>query len=487
MAYEQLQKQGSLPEAKAAEGQNPLAKEASGEAKDQMSWQSPAESCVITSPFGPRDMSKNKGGGSSDHKGIDLRAAKGTAIVAAADGKAKVTGGSYNTIDIVHSSKVSTRYLHSSAIKVKNGQDVKKGDLIALAGGKGPKGVNQFNSHLHFEVHKDGNRIDPESFLISNGVALSRKQGLPARKDAADPTTDTNTKPGNALIPAKEASAVTWYETKGFSADLIKRIQAAIGADETGKMDPEGVQAVGKWQASLGITGDGLDGRFGVGSAQRIGDKELEADIRALSNNKTTVGSGEGINPAPGFKKQTNYPDSPYVAKVHYDEMKKAMGDTPCSKWNVHDKKISGIYSRARSSNGHSDSTIKSSGCGVTSFANLKNLEPTAVAEQAMQAGARLYNSGTDGSFFTSNGGKYESSAQAALNEVAKGNYLICSMGKGHWCHSTSKNAGHYILVYGYANNKVYVSDPNSDNQARAEATADKFLSTFKRGYLFSK
>ncbi|MBQ9396581.1 MAG: peptidoglycan DD-metalloendopeptidase family protein [Proteobacteria bacterium] len=486
MALELLQKQGGLAQEKEGAEKKSLATPV--EAKEsQMSWQSPAASALITSPFGPRDMSKNKGGGSSDHKGIDLRAAKGTAIVAAADGKAKVTGGSYNTVEVVHSSKLTTRYLHSSSIKVKNGQEVKKGDTIALAGGKGPKGVNQFNSHLHFEVHQDGNRIDPESFLISNGVALARKQGLPARKDAAETKSDSSDMKGNALTPEKEKNAISWYETKGFNADLIKRVQAAIGANETGKMDADGVQAVGKWQADLGMRGDSLDGRFGVGSAQKIGDKELEADIRALSDKKTTIGTGEGINPAPGFRKQTNYPDSPYVSKEHYDEMKKEMGDTPYSKWNAGDKKISGIYSKATTANDRKESTIKSSGCGVTSYANLMNITPTESAEMAMNEGTRKYKSGTEGSFFTSKGGKQLFSAQAALNEVAEGKYLICSMGTGNWCQSQSKHAGHYILVYGYANNKVYVSDPNSTDQSRAEASARKFLDTYKHGYTFKK
>jgi hypothetical protein len=288
MAQMQLQQEGQL-QAKADSGQNAVAnQQTDGARNDQMTqeWQSPAASCLITSPFGPRNMSKNKGGGSSNHKGIDLRAYQGTAIVAAADGKATVLGGNYNTLDIVHSPTLKTRYLHASAIKVSNGKNVKKGDTIALSGGKGPQGPNQFNAHLHFEVHQGVTKIDPEAFLINHGVSLSRKQGLPARKDAADPAVAT---PEKALTPAKETAAIKWYKNKGFTADLIKRIQAVVNTAETGTMDAAAVQAVGEWQKSKDFVGKQVDGEFGGGSAERSGDKQLETDIKALLNPKKVV------------------------------------------------------------------------------------------------------------------------------------------------------------------------------------------------------
>ena len=181
-------KQSHVSESKSTNTQSNVPTNASDPAikNEQMVWQSPAASQLITSPFGPRDMSKNKGGGSSNHKGIDLRAYKGTDIVAAAEGTVKSVGGSFNQIEVEHTKDLSTRYLHASAIKTSKGAKVSKGETIALSGGKGPKGVDQYNAHLHFEVLKSGTQIDPESFLINQGVSLSRKQGLAPRKPDKD-------------------------------------------------------------------------------------------------------------------------------------------------------------------------------------------------------------------------------------------------------------------------------------------------------------
>ena len=129
---------------------------------------------MVTSKFGPRSVA----GGSSPHKGIDLRAAMNAPIYAMADGVViQANPGNYGEITIEHADGIKTRYLHNNKVLVKEGDKVFAGDTISQAGGRGPKGATQYKPHLHFEVIKNGVNIDPEQYLTENSVSLSIKAG----------------------------------------------------------------------------------------------------------------------------------------------------------------------------------------------------------------------------------------------------------------------------------------------------------------------
>lgn len=147
----------------------------------------PTNSNVITSPFGPRNVT----GGSKNHKGIDLRARTGDPVFAMLDGVVTSAGGQYNTIAISHGNGLSTKYLHLSQIGLTPGTKVTAGQEIGKAGGTGPKGPNQYVPHLHFGLYKDGQPINPEPFLKQNKVDLVRK-GQPGEKANA-PLSDADT------------------------------------------------------------------------------------------------------------------------------------------------------------------------------------------------------------------------------------------------------------------------------------------------------
>jgi hypothetical protein len=66
-----------------------------------------------------------------------------------------------NMVKIEHSSGCYTLYAHLDSVYVKNGQKVAKGQEIGYMGNTG----NSYGGHLHFEVWKDNNRIDPYSYL----------------------------------------------------------------------------------------------------------------------------------------------------------------------------------------------------------------------------------------------------------------------------------------------------------------------------------
>lgn len=114
---------------------------------------------VVTSPYGLR------WGGTDFHPGIDIANDMGTPIVATADGVVEYAGwnsGGYgNMVDINHGNGLMTRYGHASQVVVSAGQHVKRGQLIAYMGSTG----FSTGPHVHYEVHVNGNRVNPISYL----------------------------------------------------------------------------------------------------------------------------------------------------------------------------------------------------------------------------------------------------------------------------------------------------------------------------------
>jgi murein DD-endopeptidase MepM/ murein hydrolase activator NlpD len=111
----------------------------------------------ITSRYGPR-------GSRLVHEGLDIQGRRGQRITAAADGKVIFAGraGNYGrTVVIDHGGSIYTRYAHASELLVRTGDRVKRGEAIAIVGDTG----NATGIHLHFEVLRQGRRLDPESFL----------------------------------------------------------------------------------------------------------------------------------------------------------------------------------------------------------------------------------------------------------------------------------------------------------------------------------
>lgn len=116
----------------------------------------------ITSRFGNRFHPVL--GYSRFHAGTDFGAAHGSPIVAAETGIVIMAGwyGGYgNAVIINHGGGLTTLYGHASRLDVTEGQAVKKGDAIAAIGTTGLS----TGPHLHFEVRRNGEPIDPMSFL----------------------------------------------------------------------------------------------------------------------------------------------------------------------------------------------------------------------------------------------------------------------------------------------------------------------------------
>ena len=120
----------------------------------------PAEG-ILTAPFGRRSVAV----GSSFHKGIDVAAAYGTAIVASDGGTVIFSGwesGYGQLVKLQHENGDVTYYGHCSSLLVSEGDEVRQGEQIACMGATGvASGV-----HVHFEYRPlGGDPIDPQLVL----------------------------------------------------------------------------------------------------------------------------------------------------------------------------------------------------------------------------------------------------------------------------------------------------------------------------------
>lgn len=105
------------------------------------------------------------------HYGMDFTAPVGTPIYATGDGKVIKVKGSKRSrsgfgleISIDHGFGFETLYAHLNAFNVKRGQSVKRGDIIGFVGNTGGSTA----PHLHYEVHKNGKKINPAYYYYKD-------------------------------------------------------------------------------------------------------------------------------------------------------------------------------------------------------------------------------------------------------------------------------------------------------------------------------
>jgi murein DD-endopeptidase MepM/ murein hydrolase activator NlpD len=102
------------------------------------------------------------------HPGVDLAGSKGTPIFAPAQGQVAFVGknGSLGlAIEIKHDSTFKTTYGHLFKSEVKKGQKVERGDIIGYMGDTG----RTTGYHLHYEIEKNGKRVNPADYMMDWG------------------------------------------------------------------------------------------------------------------------------------------------------------------------------------------------------------------------------------------------------------------------------------------------------------------------------
>jgi hypothetical protein len=150
----------------------------------------------ITSPFGNRvhpTLGKVK-----KHSGLDIAHPTGTEVLAMTDGvviqseMANNACGGTIAIDhgMVDGKKLKTRFCHNSKLLKKVGDNVKKGEVIAISGG-GKNDVGRGRStgpHIHFEVYENGQTVNPKPYYDGSKLGVT-----PDSEDTTD--SDTTTEP----------------------------------------------------------------------------------------------------------------------------------------------------------------------------------------------------------------------------------------------------------------------------------------------------
>jgi murein DD-endopeptidase MepM/ murein hydrolase activator NlpD len=123
----------------------------------------PVEAGVISSDYGAR--------WGKQHKGIDIAADVGEPVYAVADGDVIYAGdklrGYGNVIIIQHGQHLSSLYAHNSELKVKQGDHISQGTLIALMGSTG----HSTGPHVHFELRQGDMAVNPRTLLPATTLA----------------------------------------------------------------------------------------------------------------------------------------------------------------------------------------------------------------------------------------------------------------------------------------------------------------------------
>jgi len=122
----------------------------------------PVKSGWMSSYFGRRPDPFT--GKPANHRGVDFAGKSGAEVIAVADGVVTWSSSRYgfgNLVEINHGNGYATRYAHNSENLVAVGEEVRKGQTVALMGDTG----RATGPNLHFEVLRNGTRVNPVTFI----------------------------------------------------------------------------------------------------------------------------------------------------------------------------------------------------------------------------------------------------------------------------------------------------------------------------------
>ena len=147
----------------------------SGKSIKKALMKTPVNGARLSSAFGMRKHPID--GFNKMHRGTDFAAPMGTPIMASGGGiieRARWCGGGGNCIKIKHNSIYQTIYAHMKSFGrgIKEGVRVKQGQIIGYVGSTG----NSTGPHLHYEVIKNGKKINSQKLKLPSGKILKKKE-----------------------------------------------------------------------------------------------------------------------------------------------------------------------------------------------------------------------------------------------------------------------------------------------------------------------
>lgn len=164
----------------------------------------------ISSPYGVDRVTHR-------HSGIDLAVPEGTQVAAAKTGKVSFAGwgnGYGYRVVVDHLDGTQTTYNHLSDIGVKVGDTVRAGNTIALSGNTG----NSTGPHLHFEVKKDGQYVDPELYFdFGNGIKAAGSTGYTSQMASASGSSSSSSASASSSSSSFSGSASSSSGSRGGS------------------------------------------------------------------------------------------------------------------------------------------------------------------------------------------------------------------------------------------------------------------------------
>lgn len=109
------------------------------------------------------------------HSGIDYAASRGMSVRATGSGRVTIAGrnGGYGImVEVDHGNGLTTRYAHLSRIEVEEGDMVSPGTVVGRVGSSG----RSTGPHLHYETRRDGEPVDPTTYLAAGDFLPSARQ-----------------------------------------------------------------------------------------------------------------------------------------------------------------------------------------------------------------------------------------------------------------------------------------------------------------------
>jgi murein DD-endopeptidase MepM/ murein hydrolase activator NlpD len=142
-----------------------------GQSLDEQPWAGPLRTMRVSSPFGRKRLHPILRR-LLPHNGVDYAATGGTAVYATADGVVSGAGdrGGYgNLVEIQHPNGYTTRYAHLARIApaLGGGTPVRQGEVVGYVGMTGLA----TGPHLHYEVRRGGQPVDPARLALEVGIA----------------------------------------------------------------------------------------------------------------------------------------------------------------------------------------------------------------------------------------------------------------------------------------------------------------------------